>query len=158
MTTDRTRSIFKTTLGLPFFTIGKTASQPATKAGTTDPKGAGRTGRGLVDRGETSRHTMSREAATHTGESRPQRRADLRPPNLVLAGTATLLLLLLACTAVEAAPQRDAPPGQHRPQHGEGQHHRHGALSRDDAVAVMPVSYTHLRAHETRHDLVCRLL
>ena len=21
-----------------------------------------------------------------------------------------------------------------------------------------PVSYTHLRAHETRHDLVCRLL
>src|SRR5450756_2646249 len=25
-------------------------------------------------------------------------------------------------------------------------------------VANMPVSYTHLRAHETRHDLVCRLL
>ena len=24
--------------------------------------------------------------------------------------------------------------------------------------SVMPVSYTHLRAHETRHDLVCRLL
>src|SRR5450756_2167560 len=24
--------------------------------------------------------------------------------------------------------------------------------------AMMPVSYTHLRAHETRHDLVCRLL
>src|SRR5450759_5551652 len=23
---------------------------------------------------------------------------------------------------------------------------------------VYPVSYTHLRAHETRHDLVCRLL
>src|SRR5450756_2956671 len=26
------------------------------------------------------------------------------------------------------------------------------------AVLVVPVSYTHLRAHETRHDLVCRLL
>ena len=27
------------------------------------------------------------------------------------------------------------------------------------AIAVHePVSYTHLRAHETRHDLVCRLL
>src|SRR5450759_3511512 len=26
------------------------------------------------------------------------------------------------------------------------------------AVTIMPVSYTHLRAHETRHDLVCRLL
>ena len=25
-------------------------------------------------------------------------------------------------------------------------------------VANEPVSYTHLRAHETRHDLVCRLL
>src|SRR5665648_846613 len=24
--------------------------------------------------------------------------------------------------------------------------------------AITPVSYTHLRAHETRHDLVCRLL
>ena len=23
---------------------------------------------------------------------------------------------------------------------------------------LIPVSYTHLRAHETRHDLVCRLL
>src|SRR5450756_68767 len=29
-----------------------------------------------------------------------------------------------------------------------------------DAISFMPqaVSYTHLRAHETRHDLVCRLL
>ena len=26
------------------------------------------------------------------------------------------------------------------------------------AGPVIPVSYTHLRAHETRHDLVCRLL
>src|SRR5450759_5886913 len=25
-------------------------------------------------------------------------------------------------------------------------------------LAYSPVSYTHLRAHETRHDLVCRLL
>src|SRR5450756_3115004 len=25
-------------------------------------------------------------------------------------------------------------------------------------VGEVPVSYTHLRAHETRHDLVCRLL
>eukprot|EP00825_Cyclidium_porcatum_P052371 TRINITY_DN9900_c0_g1_i1.p1 TRINITY_DN9900_c0_g1~~TRINITY_DN9900_c0_g1_i1.p1 ORF type:complete len:164 (+),score=27.85 TRINITY_DN9900_c0_g1_i1:138-629(+) len=25
-------------------------------------------------------------------------------------------------------------------------------------IPQMPVSYTHLRAHETRHDLVCRLL
>src|SRR5665648_469774 len=25
-------------------------------------------------------------------------------------------------------------------------------------MGLKPVSYTHLRAHETRHDLVCRLL
>src|SRR5450756_2938198 len=27
-----------------------------------------------------------------------------------------------------------------------------------EAFGQAPVSYTHLRAHETRHDLVCRLL
>src|SRR5450756_1291013 len=28
----------------------------------------------------------------------------------------------------------------------------------NDGITSGPVSYTHLRAHETRHDLVCRLL
>ena len=28
----------------------------------------------------------------------------------------------------------------------------------DGTDGSVPVSYTHLRAHETRHDLVCRLL
>src|SRR5450759_5554788 len=28
----------------------------------------------------------------------------------------------------------------------------------DGGCGLLPVSYTHLRAHETRHDLVCRLL
>src|SRR5450756_2506191 len=28
----------------------------------------------------------------------------------------------------------------------------------EEAEALLPLSYTHLRAHETRHDLVCRLL
>ena len=37
------------------------------------------------------------------------------------------------------------------------------AFSKDGDLLVgeparRPVSYTHLRAHETRHDLVCRLL
>src|SRR5450756_468304 len=31
------------------------------------------------------------------------------------------------------------------------------AVARVFAKTVTPVSYTHLRAHETRHDLVCRL-
>src|SRR5665648_167984 len=31
-------------------------------------------------------------------------------------------------------------------------------LSKYNPDSIGPVSYTHLRAHETRHDLVCRLL
>src|SRR5450756_3077549 len=34
----------------------------------------------------------------------------------------------------------------------------HGGLEGALSWGAMPVSYTHLRAHETRHDLVCRLL
>jgi len=33
-----------------------------------------------------------------------------------------------------------------------------GCLGARTDAATGPVSYTHLRAHETRHDLVCRLL
>src|SRR5450759_5567241 len=37
---------------------------------------------------------------------------------------------------------------------------RHVRTRRPDVLVLDlgPVSYTHLRAHETRHDLVCRLL
>src|SRR5450759_418391 len=33
-----------------------------------------------------------------------------------------------------------------------------GLVSSVSSVSFLSVSYTHLRAHETRHDLVCRLL
>ena len=33
-----------------------------------------------------------------------------------------------------------------------------GLRGTDEVEVPVPVSYTHLRAHETRHDLVCRLL
>src|SRR5450756_2753871 len=37
--------------------------------------------------------------------------------------------------------------------------HSYGEQKRKKRCSVRaPVSYTHLRAHETRHDLVCRLL
>src|SRR5450756_929408 len=32
------------------------------------------------------------------------------------------------------------------------------ASSRRSVIATQTVSYTHLRAHETRHEIVCRLL
>src|SRR5450759_3290310 len=47
--------------------------------------------------------------------------------------------------------------------HGEAQfalgmlYNKGEGVPRDFVLAYMSVSYTHLRAHETRHDLVCRL-
>src|SRR5665648_602088 len=50
---------------------------------------------------------------------------------------------------------------------GEGYHHKAGTphaevhaleAAGEQAREATAVSYTHLRAHETRHDLVCRLL
>src|SRR5450756_561242 len=32
------------------------------------------------------------------------------------------------------------------------------SIAPEKLLRALPVSYTHLRAHETRHDLVCRLL
>src|SRR5665648_258730 len=42
--------------------------------------------------------------------------------------------------------------------YGEGRNFGHLAFEVEDIYATCehPVSYTHLRAHETRHDLVCR--
>ena len=35
---------------------------------------------------------------------------------------------------------------------------RNAMVRKLQQLSIMSVSYTHLRAHETRHDLVCRLL
>src|SRR5659263_47744 len=37
-------------------------------------------------------------------------------------------------------------------------HFQHSSLNWNYTATLRSVSYTHLRAHETRHDLVCRLL
>src|SRR5450756_2595091 len=49
----------------------------------------------------------------------------------------------------------DALLPAHRSDRQMVQRRQHGAHGHGDAVAVVPgtVSYTHLRAHETRHDL-----
>src|SRR5450756_2097373 len=41
---------------------------------------------------------------------------------------------------------------------GNGRPQPVGDATGHEALGGSPVSYTHLRAHETRHDLVCRLL
>src|SRR5665648_1234033 len=47
----------------------------------------------------------------------------------------------------------------HLPLDASTQHGINNTISRFDHIRKgCPVSYTHLRAHETRHDLVCRLL
>src|SRR5450759_814079 len=61
------------------------------------------------------------------------------------------------------------PSTEHAPRASVPAHHRHAPTSRRSpsspeseppthSPGQHPVSYTHLRAHETRHDLVCRLL
>src|SRR5665648_1162744 len=41
---------------------------------------------------------------------------------------------------------------------GRGEGEENGKTFKIVPGTIIPVSYTHLRAHETRHDLVCRLL
>src|SRR5450756_1432749 len=48
--------------------------------------------------------------------------------------------------------------GSARLREGEGELARYYDDARSLARMLTAVSYTHLRAHETRHDLVCRLL
>src|SRR5450756_1081944 len=68
---------------------------------------------------------------------------------------------------VDLAVENDAKPKrlalvqeiQHHPVNGKVLHVDFHEVAEDEKVTVhVPVSYTHLRAHETRHDLVCRLL
>ena len=59
------------------------------------------------------------------------------------------------CIRDRSAPQRDGHG--HRQRH-PGRGRRGGQRSGIESVRPGPVSYTHLRAHETVLDLVCRLL
>ena len=46
----------------------------------------------------------------------------------------------------------------HKLQHCLGERGKGGKIKADRRVLIVPVSYTHLRAHETGRNLVCRLL
>src|SRR5450756_711252 len=95
---------------------------------------------------------MQRTTPRQTGPARPTRRKSAPLPT----GTAK--------RPVESSPFEARPVTRWRI--GAAAHppfQPHAATSRDDlldhgarvADATRPVSYTHLRAHETRHDLVC---
>src|SRR5450756_1680759 len=67
---------------------------------------------------------------------------------------------LIRQAAVRPVPRRATkPPKASRRKRLEAKKHRSGIKSlRHGKPSIESVSYTHLRAHETRHDLVCRLL
>src|SRR5450756_2479111 len=89
------------------------------------------------------------------------------PTALALVGLAgCLTYFLIAPAPVSQSAALAAPPAAEAPS-TVGQARAIDRLtvvdrlrpSDEDIVkAFRPVSYTHLRAHETRHDLVCRLL
>src|SRR5665648_251707 len=64
-----------------------------------------------------------------------------RPPRSALSSS----------SAASDVYKRQGPASRQRTQSAANAGYRSGRRNR-------PVSYTHLRAHETRHDLVCRLL
>src|SRR5450759_2562809 len=87
---------------------------------------------------------------TKQADSQPQieREARRHMPVILEIGFEDLIaqvVLGLATGLLEAA---DVP----------GQHIREGVTGTAGETDVESVSYTYLRAHETRHDLVCRLL
>src|SRR5450756_2175384 len=72
------------------------------------------------------------------------------------------LEVLAAYHGADACPARSSVPIEHDiGDHGHlltGRSNRHRLGFEMCLLFHQPVSYTHLRAHETRHDLVCRLL
>src|SRR5659263_706742 len=71
-----------------------------------------------------------------------------------------LLFTINSCPAVaeQPVPVHDGRPvsGAFHPSINDGL--AHISLIAQTFYHIKAVSYTHLRAHETRHDLVCRLL
>src|SRR5450756_719460 len=79
-------------------------------------------------------HSRLRDTAEQGYAQRPRR---AEPPRLTRDAESSLK---------GALPQPLQPSDPGRAGHGT------------EIADIHPVSYTHLRAHETRHDLVCRLL
>src|SRR5450756_1234234 len=87
-------------------------------------------------------------AAGYHGEMAylPARAAQRLDPSLLAPGARSLIMLVVNYNP-------GPPPAEwDNPAHGRIARYAWGADYHDT------VSYTHLRAHETRHDLVCRLL
>src|SRR5665648_1192044 len=92
----------------------------------------------------TAAAALASAAAANTTGAAPRRPSD--PLVVPVSGEIDALLLHHQRPLVHLRADRPAIDDFHSAS-------RHSRLS-----ASHPVSYTHLRAHETRHDLVCRLL
>src|SRR5659263_693574 len=77
---------------------------------------------------------------------------------LVLPCVICLSRPLLSSSDMEIADIKSMQPGERLGIRGRGEDQRSPISCSSRSHNAGPVSYTHLRAHETRHDLVCRLL
>ena len=69
----------------------------------------------------------------------------------LISGIITVFKELSPNTKIIGVEPEGAPSMKNSIQHGK-------RISLKEMDGFVAVSYTHLRAHETRHDLVCRLL
>src|SRR5450756_3016403 len=93
-----------------------------------------------------------------------------QPPNLLLRTQMKMATPTSSSTPnadiIAVCPVMICQPPVSKQSHYSGANQRARSWSRSGSchngentwITLMPVSYTHLRAHETRHDLVCRLL
>src|SRR5450756_1880806 len=129
-----------------FPTAGHLASWAGMCPGQRDS--AGRPGSGKTRKGSTwvtrSPGPVRQRGLTHQGHLLSERYRQVvrrRSDAKAIVRSGHQILLAAYRVLVPAQPYKDPAPT---------------TLSRP--TAQRPVSYTHLRAHETRHDLVCRLL
>src|SRR5450756_950330 len=78
-----------------------------------------------------------------------------RSPSSLMPNTSKTTLIIPKAPTFRITPERSALAGEGAAGCASGTHPCKGMMH---AFTPKPVSYTHLRAHETRHDLVCRLL
>src|SRR5450756_2832043 len=103
----------------------------------------------------TSRNAVA-EAETRNARRSTSRPLWLHPPTRDANTMQANPTMLTYCFAASANEDETINAGASHIGHAASP--RIGSCRRLNCILSIPVSYTHLRAHETRHDLVCRLL
>ena len=132
--------------------------------------GCARTGEGEVATATESRaraccpaahSALIRRRSRRLNASGPEAPSSMNLYNMASLGLWTLPFCSLACFSFDVLVALHLFPSSHAPVFLGWHLNGVGPLPPPAATTITarrPVSYTHLRAHETRHDLVCRLL